>query len=209
MAGRRERNKQELRTRISDTATALFLARGFDEVSVAEIAEAADVARPTVFAHFPRKEDLLFDRAPEMTEFVVAAVRDRPPGAAPLVALREALVAGSRDRDVMLGIRGSYVRFFRLVARSRPLQARARELVDVVEAALAAELRAAGQPDPGLAAALAVAAVRSVRLAAIRRLLAGEDADAVADGEPERIGAALRVVERALAATSAQPAQPA
>jgi AcrR family transcriptional regulator len=43
-------------------ATALFLDRGFDQVSVSETAEAADVARPTVFAHFPRKEDLFFDR---------------------------------------------------------------------------------------------------------------------------------------------------
>ncbi|HEY4571469.1 MAG TPA: helix-turn-helix domain-containing protein, partial [Kribbella sp.] len=49
--GRRERKKAELRARISEVATALFLDRGFDAVSVSEIAEAADVARPTVFAH--------------------------------------------------------------------------------------------------------------------------------------------------------------
>jgi AcrR family transcriptional regulator len=60
--GRRERKKAELRQRISGTATELFLRHGFEQVSVSEIAEAADVARPTVFAHFPRKEDLFFDR---------------------------------------------------------------------------------------------------------------------------------------------------
>src|SRR5437773_355052 len=62
--GRRERKKAEVRQRISDAATALFLRHGFDQVSVSEIAEAADVARPTVFAHFPHKEDLFFDRYP-------------------------------------------------------------------------------------------------------------------------------------------------
>ena len=64
--GRRERKKAEVRQRISDLATALFLRDGFDQVSVSEIAAAADVARPTVFAHFPRKEDLFFDRYPEV-----------------------------------------------------------------------------------------------------------------------------------------------
>ncbi|HET6987162.1 MAG TPA: helix-turn-helix domain-containing protein, partial [Kribbella sp.] len=90
--GRRERKKAELRTRISEVATALFLERGFDDVSVSEIAEAADVARPTVFAHFARKEDLLFDRYPEAEALVVAAVNDRPAGTSAVVALSELLV---------------------------------------------------------------------------------------------------------------------
>src|SRR6266496_5631258 len=61
MEGRRERKKQQTRQAISDVATALFMERGFDAVTVAEVARAADVAVQTVFNHFPTKEDLFFD----------------------------------------------------------------------------------------------------------------------------------------------------
>ncbi len=59
--GRRERKKRQTRQAISDVATTLFLERGFDAVTVAEVARAADVAVQTVFNHFPTKEDLFFD----------------------------------------------------------------------------------------------------------------------------------------------------
>ncbi len=59
--GRRERKKAATRKAISDAATELFLERGFDEVSIREIAERADVSPTTVFAHFPSKEALVFD----------------------------------------------------------------------------------------------------------------------------------------------------
>lgn len=62
MAGLRERKKWETRRRISDVATGLFFARGFDNVTIAEVAEAAGVSRMTVFNYFPRKEDLFLDR---------------------------------------------------------------------------------------------------------------------------------------------------
>jgi AcrR family transcriptional regulator len=63
METRRERKKQQTRQAISDVATALFMERGFDAVTVAEVARAADVAVQTVFNHFPTKEDLFFDEA--------------------------------------------------------------------------------------------------------------------------------------------------
>jgi AcrR family transcriptional regulator len=59
--GRRERKKLQTRQLISDVATGLFMERGFDHVTVAEVAKAADVAVQTVFNHFPTKEDLFFD----------------------------------------------------------------------------------------------------------------------------------------------------
>lgn len=68
----RERKKRETRQRISDEATMLFVARGFDEVTVAEIAKAAHVSAMTVFNHFPRKEDLFLDRIPEAVELFTA-----------------------------------------------------------------------------------------------------------------------------------------
>ncbi|HEY0194530.1 MAG TPA: helix-turn-helix domain-containing protein, partial [Kofleriaceae bacterium] len=83
MPGLRERKKQETRKRISDTATGLFMQRGFDKVTVAEIAELANVSKMTVFNYFARKEDMLFDREPEALELIRRAVVERPAGAIP------------------------------------------------------------------------------------------------------------------------------
>ena len=78
--GRRERKKAATRKAISDVATVMFLERGFDNVSIREVADAADVSPTTVFAHFPQKEALVFDEDDEQRELLVAAVRDRTPG---------------------------------------------------------------------------------------------------------------------------------
>ncbi|RKE64951.1 TetR/AcrR family transcriptional regulator [Microbacterium sp. AG238] len=87
--GRRERKKAATRKRISDVATAMFLERGFDDVSIREIADAADVSPTTVFAHFSQKEALVFDEDDEQRERLVAAVRDRAAGASIATAIRE------------------------------------------------------------------------------------------------------------------------
>ena len=76
--GRRERKKAATRKTISDVATVMFLERGFDNVSIREVADAADVSPTTVFAHFPQKEALVFDEDDEQREQLVAAVRNRP-----------------------------------------------------------------------------------------------------------------------------------
>src|SRR5438270_6522204 len=59
--GLRERKKRQLRQKLTDTATAMFLERGFEAVRVAEIAEACDVSEKTVFNYFPTKESLVLD----------------------------------------------------------------------------------------------------------------------------------------------------
>lgn len=196
--GRRERKKAELRTRISDVATALFLERGFDAVSVSEIAEAADVARPTVFAHFARKEDLLFDRYPEAEALVVAAVTDRPAGTSAVAALSELMVRLADEGHPLSTIRGHFATFWRLVESSRALQSRARELLDHLEQAIAAAMEDTGVPDARLTAALAVAAYRTVHLESVRRILAGDDEAAVVADHRARIGSALGRVEAAV-----------
>ncbi len=61
--GLRERKKRQTRQHISDVATGLFLERGFDAVTIAEVAEAADVSVNTVYNYFPAKEDLFLDRS--------------------------------------------------------------------------------------------------------------------------------------------------
>ncbi|WP_372984001.1 TetR/AcrR family transcriptional regulator [Microbacterium sp.] len=78
--GRRERKKAATRKNISDVATMMFLERGFDNVSIREVADAADVSPTTVFAHFPQKEALVFDEDDEQRDRLVSAVRDRAPG---------------------------------------------------------------------------------------------------------------------------------
>ena len=148
--GRRERKKAEVRQRISDAATALFLRHGFDQVSVSEIAEAADVARPTVFAHFPRKEDLFFDRYPEVAGQLTRAIRERPAGTSAVSALRDTLVAAARAGQAPYGLQAGMIPWWRTVAASRALLARARELADQLEPSWRGPWPPQAQPNPSL-----------------------------------------------------------
>jgi AcrR family transcriptional regulator len=90
--GRRERKKAATRRALSEAALGLFLERGFDKVTVAEIAEAADTAVSTVFVHFPAgKEALILGDGVERGQALAAAVLDRPQGTSILAALRDFL----------------------------------------------------------------------------------------------------------------------
>jgi len=75
--GLRDRKKRMLRQKISDTATSMFLERGFDEVRVGEIAEACDVSEKTVFNYFPTKESLVFDREEDGARQLADVLRNR------------------------------------------------------------------------------------------------------------------------------------
>ncbi|MFF7972721.1 TetR family transcriptional regulator [Streptomyces sp. NPDC007905] len=86
--GRRERKKAATRKALADAALELFLERGFDEVSIRDVAEAADVSTTTLFKHFPSKEALVFDLDADQEAALVAAVRDRTPGTSIPRALR-------------------------------------------------------------------------------------------------------------------------
>ena len=161
---RRTRKRLATRQGISDAATRLFLERGFDAVTVDDVAEAADVGRMTVFNHFPRKEDMFFDRNEEGRETLRAALRQRDPHVAPIETLR--LLAHR-----LVAEHSRYVRFFpgsrrfvETIEASETLKARARairdELTQVVTEALAAGAgRAAADPDAHLAAGLLLATV--------------------------------------------------
>ncbi|MVU77074.1 TetR family transcriptional regulator [Nocardia sp. ET3-3] len=97
MTGLRERKKAQTRKALADAALRLFLERGYDAVSVKEVAEAADVSVPTLFAHFPDgKESLVFDLDADREAAMVAAVRDRAPGTTVLEGLRDAFLAFPR-----------------------------------------------------------------------------------------------------------------
>ncbi|MEV8474783.1 TetR family transcriptional regulator [Streptomyces sp. NPDC051173] len=86
--GLRERKKQRTRQALSETAIELFLARGFDQVSVADVAAAVEVSKPTLFRYFPAKEDLVLHRIADHQGEAARVVRERPAGRSPLAALR-------------------------------------------------------------------------------------------------------------------------
>jgi AcrR family transcriptional regulator len=200
MAGQRLRDKQRTRERISQVATALFLERGFGEVTVAEVATAAGVSKVTVFAHFPRKEDLLLDRAPEAVELTRAAVRDRPPGVSPVEALRALGVNLAEQRHPLSGLTAGAAPFLRTIASSPALRSRAREQLSELEQALADAL--AGQPvaQPRLLAALVVAAYRTVVAETVTQVMDGGPWPAIAADHRRRLDEAFDVLEAAAAA---------
>ncbi len=103
--GLRQRKKDKTRWLvISQIATRLFIRRGLDRVTIAEVAAAADVSVNTIFNYFPTKEDLLFDREREVVAALANVVRGRPPGESVLEALRHSF---------------RYARWMRRQARSR------------------------------------------------------------------------------------------
>jgi AcrR family transcriptional regulator len=204
VADQRRRDKERTRERIAQVATVLFLERGFQEVTVAEVAAAAGVSKVTVFAHFPRKEDLLLDRGPEALTLVRAAVRDRPPGVGPVQALRALAVNLAEESPPLSGLTAGSRPFLRTVAASPELISRARELLDELEqdlgALLASELAGAGDAaDARLLAALIIAAYRSVVTETVRQIMKGDPLPGVAAGHRRRLDAAFDVLETAAA----------
>jgi AcrR family transcriptional regulator len=102
--GLRERKKQKTRDTISEVALKLFAERGYEETTIAEIADAADVSPRTIFAYFPSKEDIVFCDLPDTEERLAQALRERPAGVTALDALREFIAASlsSPDRNHLL-----------------------------------------------------------------------------------------------------------
>ena len=101
-----ERGGPQTRAKISEVATRLFLERGFDTVTVAEVAREAGVSSVTVFKHFPRKEDLLLDREVDAVELLRSAVRDRAPGVDVLPSLRDVTFRLLEERHAALRRQG-------------------------------------------------------------------------------------------------------
>lgn len=139
MDGRRERKKQQTRQAISDVATALFLERGFEAVTVAEVARAADVAVQTVFNHVPTKEDLFFDEDGWWAG-PAEALRAAGDGADPMDVLEEHYRRELRSR-LDAGQLASWQQFSRTIEQSPALLARRREYAVRMEASIAEALR--------------------------------------------------------------------
>ncbi|MBF8193365.1 TetR family transcriptional regulator [Nonomuraea sp. K274] len=136
--GLREQKKRETRRAISDHATQLFLERGFDRTTIADIAAAARVAKMTVTNYFPRKEDLALDQHEAFVAGLAQAVAHRRAGESALAAVRRAFMEALERRDPVIGFTGRDLA--RMVADSPTLVARLRDLHDQREESLAARL---------------------------------------------------------------------
>jgi len=191
--GLRELKKEQTRQHIADTAFRLFTDRGFDRVTVAEIAREAQVAEATVFNYFASKEDLFYWRLEAFGARLADAVGARPPGEPVLAAFRRALLAeGGLLAQVEAGDAQALERLRtinRVISGSPALRAREQQAfihnADALAALLAAE---SGAPADDLRPQVAANALLGVQRALIdhirRRLESG--------GEPGGLAAEVR-----------------
>ncbi|MEU8900424.1 helix-turn-helix domain-containing protein [Nocardia sp. NPDC048505] len=200
MPNRGDRGGSKTRARIAEVASELFLERGFEDVTIAEVAAAAGVSKVTVFAHFERKEDLLLDRLPDVVDIVRTALRERTDDIGAVETLRRTALALAGERHVLSGLDGDIEPMMRTITASPALIARLRAFAYEVETALAAELDtdATFSGDGTLAAALLVAAYRTVAVETVRRRLAGDDLTGIAMSHRQRLNQAFDAVEHGI-----------
>ena len=154
---RRKLRSLATRQKISDAATRLFMENGFDAVTVDQIAAAAQVSRMTVFNHFARKEDMLFDLDDEGRQDILQAIQEREPGMSPVEALRHfAHRAVAERKPYVLFCESGADRFVETVRGSEALLARVRVIRDELSHLVAdAMAKSAGLPRPDRDARLA------------------------------------------------------
>ncbi|MFI5933687.1 TetR/AcrR family transcriptional regulator [Actinoplanes sp. NPDC051494] len=194
------RGGPQTRARISQIATQLFLDQGFDAVTVAAVARAAGVSTVTVFKHFPRKEDLLLDRAEDAMQMLRSAVRDRPAGTDVLDSLEALMLRLTEDHHGLSGIAAESTPFFRTVAGSTPLIARAREIAADLQNLLTDELERDPDfdGDSTLLAAFFISGYTTVLTDNARRLMAGEALAETALHHRQRLGQLFRTLRNAI-----------
>jgi AcrR family transcriptional regulator len=174
--GLRERKKRETRQAISDIATALFVEHGFDAVTIAQVAQAAGVAKMTVTNYFPRKEDLVFDRAEGIVSSLAEAVVGRAPGESLLAAIRRQYARAVASGDVTLGL--SSPAFAAMIEGSTVLASRGLEILAQRERALSDAIAAETGADT------VQQRVAAAQLSAPHRVLAAEASRRSQAGQP-------------------------
>jgi AcrR family transcriptional regulator len=178
--GLRERRKRETRQAISDIATRMFVEYGFDEVTIAQVAEAAGVAKMTVTNYFPRKEDLVFDRAEAVVRHLAGVITARAPGESMLAAIRRDYAEAVARADVTIGL--STPGFAQMIIGSPALTGRVLEMLDARERALGDAIAAetgTDSPQQRLVAALLCSVPRVLSAEASRRSLAGQSREEI------------------------------
>ena len=176
--GLRERKKAKTRLSISEIATKMFIERGFDAVTVAEVAAAAEVSVGTIFNYFETKEDLFFDHEGDLIAAQCRFVRERRAGESITAALHRAFHAAI-DTDAIPRLISGEGRFVRTIEASPALRARARFALDKTEAALAETIAeevgaAKSDPTPRAVAAMVIAIERMLMEEARAAILRGD-----------------------------------
>ncbi len=190
--GLRERKKRQTRAQISEVATTLFFERGFDAVTVEDVARAAGVSKMTVFNYFVRKEDLLFDRESEGVELLRSVLANRGRKSA-LLALRDEVRRLVEVGSVFTLFDHSVLSFWKLVQDSPALRARTRELADEARDSLVPHLEG---PNADLVAGVVVAGWRAGYRAGLQAARQGQSAKRAA-AELERVLDSTLVAARA------------
>jgi AcrR family transcriptional regulator len=192
--GLRERKKLRTREAISNAAIELFLAAGFDQVSVTQVAEAAEVSRRTLFAYFPTKEDLVLHRFADHEDEPARVVRGRAVNQSALDALRDHFLGGLAHRDLNTGLNDlpQILALLRLVTDTASLGARLLQYFNRGMAPLAESLTEVGSAP--LTARLAAA-----QIIGVQRVLAEDNMAAIAAGSTadDRYPAAVTAAEHA------------
>jgi AcrR family transcriptional regulator len=207
-AGLRALKKRQTRENISDHATRLFLERGFDNVTIAEIAAAAQVSKMTGTNYFPRKEDLALDLHDVFVQQPARSVRERGPGESALAALRRAHLAAVAEHDPVIGFSGP--KFARMIVDSPTLVTHLRGFHDDREKALAAVLAeetgaAPGDITPRVAAVQLAGVLRLLFEETLRLTLAGHGNDEIARVVAEETRSAFAALEPSLAGYATRP----
>lgn len=185
--GLRERKKQRTRELIASTAARLFSEHGYEQVSVLDIAAAADVSEQTVYNHFPTKSGLVLDRDRALRDQLTTAIAQRAPGTSPAAAIRPvalALLDSLKDMDPEQ-VRGG---LGYLSLRSPAVRRLALEMTDRHADAIADVLTAEpGGPSPPMAK------VQAIALAWVIQTITDLAGQGTADGRtPAQIAAQLR-----------------
>jgi AcrR family transcriptional regulator len=200
-ASLRERKKRQTRQLIADTAAGLFAERGFDGVSVAEIARTAQVSEVTVFNYFPTKGDLVFGRMEFVEERLVAAIEQRTPPESITAAFGRALLADVDQLDARAEV---IARAAAVIRASTTLQAHEREITEQYTARLATVLAAeAGVNHDDIEARTVASALMAVHRGLLEHVrnavLAGRRGARLATDAAEQARRALARLESGLA----------
>ena len=204
LGDRRARKKAVTRARIRSAAHEMFAERGFEPVTIADIARRADVAVQTVFNHFATKEELFFEGRADWVGGAARAVRERPAGVPALSALREHLIQSVRDYLAAVGT-PEHRSVVTTLEASPALSAYERELhhesVRLLSEALAEDDGSATPVvDAGISPQVVASLTASVWMAAIRALLVEHRGRLAATGaDPATQAAIERFTERVLA----------
>ena len=195
--GLRECKKLRTRQEIADQAMGLFATRGFDRVTVAEVAAAAGVSEKTVFNYFPTKEDLLFDEAPSREAALRAAIRNREPGVSILAALKRL-----QEEQCPRLCSPGFATFARIIEESPALKAKELEIMARFVQALTDELIAGlgvDGRDARIAAGLLVSVHRLLFHSARQQALAGKHGPAAVRRLRADLDRAYSLLEHGLA----------